>query len=491
VNAPSSLLAGRYRLLRRLATGGMGELYLALAVGVQGFEKLIVVKRILPHFAANPEFLAMFLNEARLSAKIDHPNVVRVYDQGRAGDSVYFTMEYLHGQHLGRVISTVRMHGQEFPIAHAVAIAAAMCEGLHCAHEMRGVDGQPQEIVHRDVSPSNIFVMFSGQVKLVDFGIAKALSSTNLTREGARKGKANYMSPEQCRAEPVDRRSDIFSLGIVLYEMLTLQRLFAGENEFAVMNQIVRGIIPPPSSRRPIPAELERIVLKALAAAPDDRYPTAQAMAEDLQRFAAAEGLVCSSGALAEFLHGLFGHVPYPALTEDVGPAEQDAALQWYGVPGPDDFVWSGVTFDVNLGSLMYPPPATLTRPGAPAVQARSRRRAWAIGAGVVAAGLLVIGLGWRATAHPQTEVTAVPPPAQAPAPVTEPLPGQAPGQAPASAPAPSVTPPEAAPTPASTPASPPQTGKAGSSRSDRKTKSSTRPPKVPSRGQDGLLPSG
>ncbi len=482
MNAPSSLLAGRYRLLRRLATGGMGELYLALAVEVHGFEKLVVVKRILPHFANNAEFLSMFLNEARLTAKIDHPNVVRVHDQGRSGDNVYFTMEYLHGQHLGRVISAVREHGLEFPLAHAVSVAAAMCEGLHCAHELRGPEGQPLEIVHRDVSPSNIFVMFSGEVKLVDFGIAKALSSTSVTRAGARKGKANYMSPEQCRGEPLDRRSDIFSLGIVLHEMLTLTRLFVGENEFVVMNQIVRGVVPAPSSRRDIPAELERIVLRALAPTPDERYPTARAMAEDLERFAAAEGLERSSSSFAEFLHSLFGHVPYPSLSESLGPSEPISAPSWLGAPGPDDFVWSGVSFDVNLESLAVAPGSyvqTAAMRRAPTATAGTRtwphRGVWALGLGVVAVGLLVLGLGWRDASQaeaPPLPVTAAPQPAPVVAPAT--MPATLPSTLPATMPA------AAAPARAEPP------------RVERKPRASGRSSKqAPSRGQDGLLPGG
>ncbi|MEA2696845.1 MAG: eukaryotic-like serine/threonine-protein kinase, partial [Myxococcales bacterium] len=207
---------GRYELLARLAVGGMAEIYLARAQGMSGFEKLLVLKRILPQHALDPELLRMFLDEARLSATLTHPHITQVYDIGTQGDTPFFTMEYVHGANLREILNAqaaVAGGDRVLPDAHAVSIIAAAAAGLHYAHERRGADGQPLQIVHRDVSPSNVLVTYDGAVKVADFGIAKWTSQRTQTQAGALKGKFAYMSPEQCRSQPVDRRSDVFALG--------------------------------------------------------------------------------------------------------------------------------------------------------------------------------------------------------------------------------------------------------------------------------------
>lgn len=327
------LIDGRFRLLRLLAVGGMGELYLATVKDdeIEGLENLVVLKRILPEYAADPNVVTMFLIEARIAARLDHPNVVRVYDMGKADGSIYFTMEYLHGADLGRLFETARRSREGLPLGHVLTIALGICAGLHFAHEMRRVDGRPMEIVHRDVSPSNVFVTFNGEIKLVDFGIAKVISSTQLTMDGMRKGKLAYMSPEQVRGERVDRRSDIYAIGILLYEMVTLTNLFDGDNEFAILEQIAGGQIPPPSTRRAgVAPELERIILRALATAPADRYPTAEELAEDLERFAAEQQLVVSRPELRQYLKRMIGDIEYPWYDDEPAPEEAEALKYWY-----------------------------------------------------------------------------------------------------------------------------------------------------------------
>ena len=245
--------ARRYTFLRRLAVGGMGELLLARAEAPGGVQKLVAIKRVRPEYATDAEFVKMFLNEARLAATLDHPNVVRTYDLVEEAGNFLMVMEYLHGESLGTLLNKVVSAGRRVPLSHIVTIVLGVAAGLHCAHERRGVDGRPLDIVHRDLSPGNIFVTYEGGVKLLDFGIAKATSRTSITIGPSRKGKVSYMSPEQCTGHDVDRRSDIFGLGIVLWELVTGRRLFTGDNEFSIMNQITTPDAPSNTfTRRPI-----------------------------------------------------------------------------------------------------------------------------------------------------------------------------------------------------------------------------------------------
>ncbi len=263
---------GKYRLLRRLAVGGMAEVYLAVAEGLSGFEKRVVCKRLLPQHARDPELVTMFLDEARLVARLGHPNIAEVYDVGQAGDDYFFAMEQIDGCDLRELL---RAHAL-LPLADAATIVAAVAEGLHHAHE--------QEVVHRDVSPSNVLVGRDGRVKLIDFGVAKWTAQRTETRQGVLKGKCAYMSPEQCRAGHLDRRSDLFSLGVLLYEVTTGTRPFEGDNDFEVMNAIVAGRFEPPSKRRAnYPEELEAIVTEALRPAREERFQTAAKMVTRLR----------------------------------------------------------------------------------------------------------------------------------------------------------------------------------------------------------------
>ena len=285
----------------------MAELFLAKTVGPEGFEKLVVLKKILPTHAENPKFVRLFLDEAKLAATLEHPHIAHVYDMGKVDGHFFFTMEYVHGQDVRTTIRRTARVDQRFAIDHAVQIARNVAAALHYAHERTRPDGSLLDIVHRDVSPSNILVSYDGAVKLVDFGVAKAATSTVKTRTGTLKGKIAYMSPEQAKGAPVDRRSDIFALGIVLWEMLTLQRLFKADNDLATIQQIINSKAQPPSQfRAECPRDLDAIVLRALAIDPEQRYQTAEQLQLELEELAREKKLNQSTVALREYMHALF-----------------------------------------------------------------------------------------------------------------------------------------------------------------------------------------
>jgi serine/threonine protein kinase len=298
---------GRYQIVRRLAIGGMAELYLGYTRGMHGFEKLVCLKRILPHYAENPEFVRMFLDEARLAATLEHSNIAHVYDIGQHQGSYFFAMEYVHGRSLAEVMRAVTVARKPLPLEYSLQIVIGTCAGLHYAHERVGLDGTPLGIVHRDVSPPNIIITYDGLVKVVDFGIAKAATARSSTDVGTLKGKVPYMSPEQCRSEVADRRSDIFSIGILLYELSVGRRLFAAETEIAIMRKIVTGGFPPPTSiHANYPPELEAIVMRALQLHAAHRWPTARDLQLELEEFALDYRLALSSARLATFMEDLF-----------------------------------------------------------------------------------------------------------------------------------------------------------------------------------------
>jgi serine/threonine protein kinase len=327
--APGDKL-GKYEVLRQLAQGGMAEIYLARATGIAGFEKIVVLKRIIPRFARNPEFVQMFLDEARLTATFSHPNVVQVHDVGQQGQSYFFTMEHLHGRDLTSVLERCAEQKRGLTLALALQIVTSVAAGLHYAHDKKGKDGQPLGTVHRDISPNNVMITFDGQVKIVDFGIAKAQVRQSKTKTGTIKGTISYMSPEQAQGLELDRRSDVFSLGVLLYELSTGTRPFRAANEVAVIFKLVNEGAPAPTTRRPnYPPELERIVMKALARDKDERYATAEDLRRDLEQFARAEDKLAPPSALAELMRDLFGDresidaIPAlpPAERTPLGPA--------------------------------------------------------------------------------------------------------------------------------------------------------------------------
>jgi len=326
--APGTQL-GKYRVIHRIAFGGMAEIYLARASGIQGFEKYVVLKRILPQYAANVELTRMFLQEARLAAMLDHANIAQVHDIGEEGGIFFFTMEYLHGEDVRRIGKALAERGKIIPVEHAVHILIDAAAGVHFAHERKGADGSSLGIVHRDLSPSNIVVTYAGGVKVVDFGVAKIATDPEMSGRYSLKGKLAYMSPEQVAQKPVDRRSDVFALGIVLYEISTKKRLFKAANEVETLQAVLEGNITPPSAVVPgYPPALERIVMRALERDPAKRYQTARDFQLDLELFARDQKLEISSAALAEWMEAQFGpkreiwHT-LPALA-DTTPARAD-----------------------------------------------------------------------------------------------------------------------------------------------------------------------
>jgi serine/threonine protein kinase len=304
--APPARRFGKYEILHRIAVGGMAEIYLAWAVGLQGFQKQVVLKRILPQFADNEDFVRMFLDEGRLAATLHHSNIVQVYDIGSVDGQYFLTMEFLHGQDARQVTKALKAREQPLPLPHALAIMIGVLAGLHYAHE-RVVDGQPLNIVHRDVSPQNVFVTFDGGVKLLDFGIARASSRLGETRSGTLKGKICYMSPEQCSGQWLDRRSDIFAAAIMLWELTTGRRLYSRDCDFEVIAKIKDEDAPLPSAFcSNYPPALEHIVHKGLKRSRDERYATAEEMQLDLEAFARDEKLAVSPVALSRFMRELF-----------------------------------------------------------------------------------------------------------------------------------------------------------------------------------------
>ena len=298
---------GRYQLLKKLATGGMAQIYLARQSGPEGFEKLLVVKRILPHLAENEDFITMFLDEARIAARLNHPNIVQIFDLGAQDDSFFIAMEYIHGEDVRRVWKHAERLGEALPIALICRVIIEACAGLDYAHKKTDPSGRPLGIVHRDISPQNILVSFEGGVKVVDFGIAKAADQATVTRSGVLKGKYSYMSPEQASGQPIDHRTDIFALGVVMYELLTGSRLFKRPSDIQTLNAVIECKVPRPSevSRR-VPADLETLVLKALARDRNHRFTDARQLGNALEDWLLSNKLPSSSTALAEFMQRLY-----------------------------------------------------------------------------------------------------------------------------------------------------------------------------------------
>src|SRR4051794_19400998 len=253
----------------------MAEVYLAVVRGPAGFNKLVVIKQIRPQLADDPEFLGMFLDEARLAARLSHPNVVQTNEVGQEGNRYFIAMEYLEGQALNRLAYRLQK-GDGFSLSMHVKVLIDALGGLHHAHELVDYNGSPLGVVHRDVTPHNVFVTYDGHVKVVDFGIAKALNSSVETRTGVLKGKISYMAPEQAQGERVDRRADIFSVGVMLWEAATGKRLWKGVPDIPILQRLLSGEIPKPRTVRPeVPERLEAIIMKALAHRREDRYANA------------------------------------------------------------------------------------------------------------------------------------------------------------------------------------------------------------------------
>jgi serine/threonine protein kinase len=358
------LRLGRYEVLRHLADGGMAELLLARSTGIEGFERHVVIKRIHGEQARNKQHVDMFLDEARLAASLHHNNIVQVHDVGQENGEYFFAMEYVHGEDLRKILTHLASKRLQLPLEHVITIISAAAAGLHYAHEMKGPNG-PLGIVHRDVSPANILVGYDGNVKVIDFGIAKAIARASDTQAGTLKGKAAYMAPEQCTGVPIDRRSDVFALGIVLWELLTVRRLFKGASDFVTMTAIVSGKLAKPSEyRKDLPKPLEAIVLKALATSAQDRYQSCEEVRLALEDFAVKAGLRTSTTAVGDYMVKQFGRRTEPWLVENDDPVIEILDPDFDG--SPDEVV------DIASAAI---PQSVFDIQSSPIMKARARAR--------------------------------------------------------------------------------------------------------------------
>ena len=350
---------GPYQLLDRIAVGGMAEVFKAKRTGAAGFEKTLAVKRILPHLSDNQEFVNMFVDEAKMVAGLSHPNIVQIFDLGQIENSFFIAMEYVHGRDLRTILKRAKEKELRLPLDLALRIASGLSAALEFAHRKKDERGRAMEIVHRDVSPQNILISFEGDVKLADFGIAKAATKASNTDRGALRGKLLYMSPEQAWGKSLDHRSDLFSLGLVLYEMVTDERPFLlghDGSEMTILEKVRRCEIAPPRSLNPkIPESLDRVVMKALQKDPEERFQDAVEMNRALERVM-RERQPLSVSELKRFMELLFDRDEREeAIPDDLfpgAPARPTRALQESGL-------------DEGQGAIPEKTPTSDTRPDA------------------------------------------------------------------------------------------------------------------------------
>ena len=459
-------MLGRYQLLHTIATGGMATVYLGRALGKAGFERVVAIKCCHPHLRDDEEFATMFMDEARLAARIHHPNVVSTLDVGE-GDALYLVMEYVEGDRLSGLIKAASKKGQRVPVPIAARLMIDLLSGLHAAHELRDPQGAPLLIVHRDVSPQNVLVGVDGVARITDFGIAKAEARATVTREGQVKGKMSYMAPEQVSSSNVTRRADIYAAGVVFWETLTGRRLFRADSDAETLNLVLHGVVPGPSAIVPdIPSEVDAIVRRALERDPEKRFATAEEFAEALENLPFK---VATSRAVASYINELLGETL--STRRDLVRRISEGTLS---IPPPDRPEVSQVrptsTNMLTYGSIMAATLPGVAVAGAPAPEVTvedanaPRRRALYVTLAVVALVALVGGVAVGLRMFAPAPVTTAPQVIVQPTPVAVPTqettpPTEAPTPAPL-APTPSVAP-EVAPTaapvanvaPANTPA--------------------------------------
>src|SRR4051794_7149870 len=381
---------GKYLLLDRISVGGMAEVFKAKSYGVEGFEKFIAIKRILPTMGEDRDFIKMFIDEAKIAGQLAHANICQIFELGRIDGSHFIAMEYIWGKDLLQIQNRLRKIKQAMPVSMACFSIAKVLEGLDYAHRKRDPLGRPLEIVHRDCSPQNVLVSYEGEVKVIDFGIAKATSRNSRTMAGVLKGKFGYMSPEQVRGLPLDRRSDIFALGTMLYECLTGDRLFQGETDFSTLEKVRNVDIRPPRELNPdIPLAVEAVIMKALAKDVDERYQWCSEMLADLQAFLMGQDVVFTAKTLSSWLKEVFAaeidrerqqleqykRVGRDGLFAGVPAAEAKVdVIETLGEAGPvegDPTVLGGPSFD-DIEQAAGAAPEVGPAPGSPATRASS-----------------------------------------------------------------------------------------------------------------------
>jgi serine/threonine protein kinase len=297
---------GKYILLDKIAVGGMAELYMAKITGFKGFEKLIAIKKISPHLTAEETLIRYLINEAKLAALLQHQNIVQIYDFGNMESTYFIAMEYLHGKDLRFVIKKSEQTDHPISLENALHIVACICDGLYYAHNLKNFHGKPQNIIHRDIGPHNIFITYNGQVKIIDFGIAKAAGQSTTTQNGLIKGKVAYMSPEQARGKTIDHRSDIFSIGILLYELVTRKRMFVGDTYQILAKARKAEFEPPESVNENLPPSLYAILNKALTKELNQRYQSADEMASDLDKCISGLSFRPTARSLSQYMKELY-----------------------------------------------------------------------------------------------------------------------------------------------------------------------------------------
>ncbi|WP_236607668.1 serine/threonine-protein kinase [Sandaracinus amylolyticus] len=406
-----------YVLVGKLGHGGMAEVFLALSQGPNGFRKLLVIKRLHAHMKDEPQIVEMFLDEAKLAARLHHPNVVQTNKVGSHRGHHFLAMEYLDGQPLNRVIKRTRDDHGVIPPPIAARVVSDALDGLHYAHEARDYDGTPLQIVHRDVSPHNLFVTYDGQVKLLDFGIAKAVTQESNTRTGLIKGKFAYIAPEQARGEVVDRRADLWSMGITLWECLAGRRLFRGASDVAILHATLNDEIPRLGDVvTGVPDELARIVDKSLQRNPDRRYATAAEFKQDLDDWLATQSRASSRTTLAALMRTVFSDT-IEAQKESlrVCLAQVDAVSGELRIGAPGPLPREGTPVTTSAKVVKAPPVLDVTRAErAPDARWKLVAIAGAVVIGVLLAVVVPFAIGGETTA----ETTVSPEPAAAPAPV-------------------------------------------------------------------------
>ena len=399
---------GRYELLRKIAAGGMGQVLLARK-GAEGFEKLVVIKRILPHLVEDEEFFTMFIDEAKITMRLDHPNIARINEFGVENGVHFIEMEYVSGEDVRRLDKRSRMANTPLPLGVIIRVIADAAAGLDFAHKAKDSKGSPLNLVHRDVSPQNVLVGFDGSVKLIDFGVAKAAGRAQHTATGILKGKFPYMSPEQADGLDIDARSDVFALGVVLWELLTGKRLFKGENDLMTQRLVKACQVPPPSTVEPsLPPAFDAVVLKSLAKDVKDRYADAGAFRSALEDFAFKNNVPASNSYLVDFMQALYAE--RIAKEADPRSLEEDSGLTDLDAGGLQKNAQNPTIVERNRqGGQVFPAGHTgshLTE-AVGGSKPRSRAGLWA-GLGVV--GVLIIGVAGYVVKGRSTTETPKPP---------------------------------------------------------------------------------
>jgi eukaryotic-like serine/threonine-protein kinase len=409
---------GKYDLLGLIAQGGMGNVYLARAEGLAGFSKLVVVKTLRADLADDVRFREMFLDEARLAARLNHRNVVQTNDVGESNGVYFMVMDYLEGRSLAKIHRYVQKHGARLPLALEVRMVTDMLAGLHYAHELQDFDGKPLGVVHRDVCPANVFVTIDGQVKVVDFGVAKAKNHAHETQAGTIKGRVAYMSPEHVTGKPVDRRADVFSAGIMLWEAIEGRRFWDGSGEAQILGQLLRGALPEMTARD-VPPMLRDACARALSPEPDGRFPTAHAMRvvleEWLEKAEDRKALPALGANIKEWFANERARVAQ-AVESAVTPARRAQALPELEsaavLPGSSTMSSAPRQAPPSMSAGTMSATAPFVASGDVAPPASPSRVPWALAA--LAGVVLVVGLGVAVSRKQESNTTGAEPPPSA-----------------------------------------------------------------------------